>query len=360
MGTPFQSTRPVRGATTRRSRAGTLPRHFNPRAPCGARRGCPCSSQTILNFNPRAPCGARLAAFTSWGGGLAISIHAPRAGRDGREQYSIGEYVEFQSTRPVRGATQLCLSDGGVHQISIHAPRAGRDVDRAGGAAGHHISIHAPRAGRDFLRLSRGLSGGNFNPRAPCGARPPSTAFASRLSKFQSTRPVRGATRPGQRDGCGEPISIHAPRAGRDLVCWLISSPRSHFNPRAPCGARLSRSSRNCIGRYFNPRAPCGARLHGRQQRRRAIYFNPRAPCGARHDLAHNILLGWEFQSTRPVRGATQNTTEGGADVEFQSTRPVRGATRRPCRWFRRRWNFNPRAPCGARPVPSSIASRFA
>ena len=34
----------------------------------------------------------------------------------------------------------------------------------------------------------------NFNPRAPCGARPHQNRIASCLSIFQSTRPVRGAT----------------------------------------------------------------------------------------------------------------------------------------------------------------------
>ena len=56
----------------------------------------------------------------------------------------------------------------------------------------------------------------NFNPRAPCGARLP---VSQRLHHHL-------------------PISIHAPRAGRDprgLPCWC-SLP--DFNPRAPCGAR--------------------------------------------------------------------------------------------------------------------------
>ena len=33
------------------------------------------------------------------------------------------------------------------------------------------------------------------------------------------------------------------------------------------------------------------------------------------------------FQSTRPVRGATEDTKELKCTAEFQSTRPVRGAT---------------------------------
>ena len=72
----FQSTRPLRGATprversapslpfqsTRRGRVVSVrfPRHFNPRAPCGARRPAQAQRpQGIQHFNPRAPCGAR-------------------------------------------------------------------------------------------------------------------------------------------------------------------------------------------------------------------------------------------------------------------------------------------------------------
>ena len=55
----FQSTRPMRGATSQRSAARREDRSFNPRAPCGAR---PQRYNTFIpfqGFNPRAPCGAR-------------------------------------------------------------------------------------------------------------------------------------------------------------------------------------------------------------------------------------------------------------------------------------------------------------
>ena len=109
--------------------------------------------------------------------------------------YTMNEST-FQSTRPVRGATQ-----GGLDYV-------GFEID---------ISIHAPRAGRDpFVSLTtRAVN--HFNPRAPCGARQLKPEISGTAQKFQSTRPVRGATRavfislriPAL-------ISIHAPRAGRD------------------------------------------------------------------------------------------------------------------------------------------------
>ena len=81
-----------------------------------------------------------------------ISIHAPRAGRD----VSLDE---------------LAWDEG----ISIHAPRAGRDMALGLGEGWDDISIHAPRAGRDG-NGTKGADGNfDFNPRAPCGARPASS-----------------------------------------------------------------------------------------------------------------------------------------------------------------------------------------
>ena len=148
-----------------------------------------------MRFNPRAPCGARLqliafapvsALFQStrpvWGATLiaaiydfliAVSIHAPRVGRDMALLSRKTEKAMFQSTRPVRGATATPPSRSCITRVSIHAPRAGRDSGRdAGGAGAGGVSIHAPCAGRDNVRFS-------------ISASPP---------RFQSTRPVRGAT----------------------------------------------------------------------------------------------------------------------------------------------------------------------
>ena len=170
----FQSTRPMRGATRSILRSSSRPINFNPRAPCGARPRSWTSMTRRCDFNPRAPCGARPQQLLGQCAGMA-----------------------FQSTRPVRGATTL------------------QELEFVGQVM--HISIHAPHAG----------------------------ATASERAKtcckclFQSTRPMRGAT------GAGSP--------GRFF--------QSDFNPRAPCGARPRQDLRGHLcGLHFNPRAPCGAR----------------------------------------------------------------------------------------------------
>ena len=128
-------------------------------------------------FNPRAPCGARLFSII-------------------RSNFA----DLFQSTRPMRGATDGGFSLGRHVKVSIHAPHAGRDAQ--------------------YPRIRRSYAG--FNPRAPCGARPPANPFYLAPCLFQSTRPMRGATVLGCR--CG--------------FCT------GSFNPRAPCGARQQKRSR--------------------------------------------------------------------------------------------------------------------
>ena len=152
---------------------------------------------------------------------------------------------------------------------------------------------------------------------------------SERSKRFQSTLPVRGATRGGlfllcgrrhfnPRSPCGERpanlvlrvpdrISIHAPRAGSDptLPVFIVFS--IYFNPRSPCGER-PQPFKGGFGDlfHFNPRSPCGERLllliflfdNG--------HFNPRSPCGERPSgLDRAAARGLLFQSTLPVRGAT-------------------------------------------------------
>ena len=108
--------------------------------------------------------------------------------------------------------------------------------------------------------------------------------IAQSRPKFQSTRPIRGAT----------------------LLTKYISSARSHFNPRAPYGARLASSKFATTSSAISIHAP---------------------HTGRDDDVCGHGDTWTTFQSTRPIRGATggRNRTSGA------------------------RCNFNPRAPYGAR-----------
>ncbi len=234
----FQSTRPARGATRQRS---DWPRTYG-------------------RFNPRAPRGARLTRAEILERGSEVSIHAPRAGRDrtspelqadqacfnpraprGARRQSLGGYggrVEFQSTRPARGATS-----------PIRNPLPLRTV-----------SIHAPRAGRDSLTPATGIRSRCFNPRAPRGARPSGRHGAASPIRFQSTRPARGATEPWRRRARMADVSIHAPRAGRDDSSTQGGIESLCFNPRAPRGARQRTASKILPARNVSIHAPRAGR----------------------------------------------------------------------------------------------------
>ena len=137
----------------------------------------------------------------------------------------------------------------------------------------------------------------DFNPRAPCGARletmlkhghskkisihaphagrdPESTLTVIVAEKFQSTRPMRGATVAVTVYAPVSVISIHAPHAGRDLRPVDCSARTRHFNPRAPCGARPSAGVGVARVHNISIHAPHAGRDHrtpGRIKRKAAI-----------------------------------------------------------------------------------------
>ena len=146
----FQSTRPVRGET-RRAEVFPLPSsHFNPLAPCGARRAAPCFLQSAAPFQSTRPVRGETIQTSFLIRPHPISIHSPRAGRDFNYALQCVAYrnfnplapcgarlttpaasvaaLAFQSTRPVRGETSARPEPHTADTISIHSPRAGRDT----------------------------------------------------------------------------------------------------------------------------------------------------------------------------------------------------------------------------------------
>ena len=122
----FQSTRPVWGATTQVPYSWCKPTFQSTRPVWGATPGCVFCGDADAFQSTRPVWGATL-MLARCRFCLAISIHAPRVGRDERKV--------IQKSPP---------------QISIHAPRVGRDQGWVRvWVSTHMISIHAPRVGRD-------------------------------------------------------------------------------------------------------------------------------------------------------------------------------------------------------------------
>ena len=129
--------------------------------------------------------------------------------------------------------------------ISIHAPHTGRDASAARPRYKYGIiSIHAPHTGRDLFLIG----------------------LKYLIVLFQSTRPIRGAT----------------------LEVYFYQSLFYHFNPRAPYGARHNRLSDNMLCNNISIHAP---------------------HTGRDYDMNKNTMKAIQFQSTRPIRGATKKKT---------------------------------------------------
>ena len=80
---------------------------FNPRPPCGGRRGVCYNRQIYSNrFNPRPPCGGRLSELVGIYVEIVVSIHVPRVEDDSMLKSLNRSSVRFQSTSPVWRTTQ--------------------------------------------------------------------------------------------------------------------------------------------------------------------------------------------------------------------------------------------------------------
>ena len=215
-----------------------------------------------------------------------ISIHAPRVGRDLSKYIGHMSSINFNPRAPCGARRRAWRSDRQRPAISIHAPRVGRDCDIIMSMIQtfYYFNPRAPCGARRQMGRSSAANA-DFNPRAPCGARPLAVVVS----------PV------------GQPISIHAPRVGRDLPCRVQARHPRRISIHAPRVGRDGHgSSRHCeMSQFQSTRPVWGATIHTPITPRQTIYFNPRAPCGARRCRARTVAAA--------------------------------------------RINFNPRAPCGAR-----------
>ena len=167
--------------------------------------------------------------------------------------------------------------------------------------------------GRDLWLCLGEYRGINFNPRAPCGARHHLHSYTASCQKFQSTRPVWGATAVSYKLIGDIRISIHAPRVGRDLIIAVHQIGGNVFQSTRPVWGATGTHSRlrlrlefqstrpvwgatdTCLAPYPPPLISIHAPRVGRDQWKERSscgwqYFNPRAPCGARLHVFRAII----------------------------------------------------------------------
>ena len=257
-----------------------------------------------------------------------------------------------------------------------HSPCGERLSSQDGLYAVHAISIHTPLAGSDA----------------------PFSTICATESVFQSTLPLRGATRVFTVNPHREAISIHTPLAGSDQNVRRKTIRHQNFNPHSPCGERLGDVQRIVLRTRISIHTPLAGSdsfliisLHTSR------HFNPHSPCGERPNFSWAEWTPNTFQSTLPLRGATTDlcrmfnavcisihtplagsdspsevmmtivllisihTPLAGSDLKaealnvfpqiFQSTLPLRGATTGVPALCTGRGYFNPHSPCGERLV---------
>ena len=123
--------------------------------------------------------------------------------------------MTFQSTLPLRGTTYSYWISPSVQIFQSTLPLRGATIGGFQHFVPAEISIHTPLAGSDLLHAPCPAHRKYFNPHSPCGERRYGKAVEQTVWEFQSTLPLRGATR------------------------YARYNPyRCDFNPHSPCGER--------------------------------------------------------------------------------------------------------------------------
>ena len=138
---------------------------------------------------------------------------------------------------------------------------------------------------------------------------------------------------------------------GATRISSTAASPSAYFNPRSPCGERLQQLALCPAIEVFQSTLPVRGATNGNGRKLANTYkFQSTLPVRGATRLGSFGVSTIQFQSTLPVRGATGDLSAGpGRAAGFQSTLPVRGATRWKVVKRPRPKNFNPRSPCGER-----------
>ena len=153
-----------------------------------------------------------------------ISIHAAREGGDLMQQCLMILLLVFQSTPPVKAATNIV--DQLAHDLVFQSTPP---VKAATSSASSHcflntISIHAAREGGDAHCARRFISISPFQSTPPVKAATLDFGENKYFVRFQSTPPVKAATVCNTNQRRQRHISIHAAREGGDAA-FLNSLP---------------------------------------------------------------------------------------------------------------------------------------
>ena len=146
--------------------------HFNPRAPHGARQGIILTPILLDLFQSTRPAWGATSRIQPSERVGAISIHAPRMGRD-LIQLRINLFkLDFNPRAPHGARQNQRLSHYGSDQFQSTRPAWGATHGRQNKQRRADFNPRAPHGARPVVSLTPCRPLKDFNPRAPHGARP--------------------------------------------------------------------------------------------------------------------------------------------------------------------------------------------
>ena len=214
----------------------------------------------------------------------------------------------------------------------------------------------------------------HFNPRTPCGVRPWLRAPWGHGRRFQSTHPLRGATRfPRARCGSSQFQSTH-PLRGATSIAKAGEHSKKAFQSTHPLRGATDRVCKRGACGSISIHAPLAGCDANRQTAlcSFAQNFNPRTPCGVRRERRpdvytdtaisiHAPLAGCDCRekwSLKPRTSISIHAPLAGCDIKFTINRsdmfisihaPLAGCDRSLSFLSMSNVYFNPRTPCGVR-----------
>ena len=168
---------------------------FNPRTPCGVRRGPGAGPATSARFQSTHSLRSATSTHFPFPNRHRVSIHALLAECDHQCVFFFSVYILFQSTHSLRSATFVADNPmRTLEPVSIHALLAECDLQKwHDNPPMVRFNPRTPCGVRLEPRPMPKVNLG-FNPRTPCGVRPPSCVKLCLSMSFQSTHSLRSAT----------------------------------------------------------------------------------------------------------------------------------------------------------------------
>ena len=170
---------------------------FNPRTPCGVRRGPGAGPATSARFQSTHSLRSATSTHFPFPNRHRVSIHALLAECDHQCVFFFSVYILFQSTHSLRSATFVADNPmRTLEPVSIHALLAECDLQKwHDNPPMVRFNPRTPCGVRLEPRPMPKVNLG-FNPRTPCGVRHAGFKRVADMRWFQSTHSLRSATAP--------------------------------------------------------------------------------------------------------------------------------------------------------------------